>query len=759
MLNHYRLSRLNGQIRISEDSYDPAFEAKTESLFAQANGCLGVRAGFGLPSLYGKRETFCAGLFHRAYPEEVTELVNCPDLTAYRLKTARGELSPDGAYLQDFRRTFCPETGELEIRMGFLLPDGRILSVEERRFASFAEPDLFAQEIRIHAEKGFVEKAELILQANGQASNEGVSHFSAVTSRVFDRQMICLEGKLTEQTLRILCLNHVNEGSTEEPVFTLRRRGIEEGFGFSLEEGETLCVSRIVSFQTVRTEGAENQRDRLHAAAETGFSGLLDAHRTALGALWRRSGLKITGATEEEEAVIALSRYHLLAMMPWDRSDCSIASKGLTGEGYKGHVFWDTELFVQPFFTWFFPEQSRHMLEFRLRGLEGAREKAREYGYRGAMYPWEAASDGKEETPLFAALNIYTGKANPVWSGRKEHHVGADIVFALQQYLSWSGDRSFLREGGYEMLFSIADFWVSRAERDSSGRRCIRDIIGPDEYTEHIDNNTYTNYMASFCVQLACREAAAAQKEMPELCGKLGLKEKLQEWEVFLRELYLPEPDAEGIIPQDDTFLQKECISDLEQYRNAPVRQTILRDYSREEINELQVLKQADTVMLLNLFPGLFPPEVVKKNVLFYEERTIHDSSLSYCAHAQAMAAIGEKEMAWKYFRKSLEIDWNDNPMESVDGIHAASMGGIWNCMVQGFAGIRVADGMLVLDPQLPDRWEAMEMPLMIRGCPLKVRIDKKEVRITSEDGRAAGIAVSVRGRTEKLEKELRMPL
>ena len=435
MLNHYHVIRRDGRLWIREESYDPAFEAKTESLFAQVNGRIGIRACFGLPSLYGKRETFYAGLFGRAFPEDVTELANCPDLTAFRLKISGKDLSPDSPYLEAFQREFSPETGELFICQDFRLPDGGLLRVKEHRFVSYAETELFLQEITLEMKEGSAAGAELVFAANGQVNNEGVSLFRKVECRVYERTVLGLEAQLPDRLLSAMCLNRVEEGSTNPPVFTLRRRRVEESRRFDLAEGKTLRLVRFCSYRTAASVGAEQeaQRKELLSSAEKGFGGLLAEHLSAMDELCRKSSLKITGADPEIETVLSLSRYHLLGTLPWNREDCGIASKGLTGEGYKGHVFWDTDLFIQPFFTWFFPEQSRHMLGFRVRGLSGAREKAEDYGYRGAMYPWEAAADGCEETPPFAALDIHTGKAMPVWSGRKEHHVGADIAYALDR--------------------------------------------------------------------------------------------------------------------------------------------------------------------------------------------------------------------------------------------------------------------------------------------------------------------------------------
>ena len=762
MVDHYIIFEQDNHVWIGESSYDPAFEAKTESLFALCNGNIGIRSVSMLPSLYGKRGLYASGLFHRAHPSEVTELVNCPDPVECRVTADGIKLSPDSPWLESCRREFCPDTAELRICMVFRLPEKKRLEVRETRLVSFADARLILQKISLKSLAGNFDRLELTGLLNGQSMNEGVSHFSEVICRVYDREVMHLEARLEEEAvslMQICCGNREEDGP---PLYALFRRGISEQTALSLKEGEERDFLRCSSLM-VRNRREDNiyeQREELKAAARKGFDCLREKHLHYLSLRQRRCEFRIEGATREEGAILSFARYHLLGMMPWNRTDCSIASKGLTGEGYRGHVFWDTEIFMLPFFSLHFPEQSRNLLIYRYHGLAGAREKAEQFRYQGAMYPWESAADGREETPRYAALNIHTGKANPVWSGLKEHHVGADIVYAIRQYVDETGDRSFLKDYGYEMVFEIAAFWVSRAVWDPDrNQRVILDIIGPDEYTEHIDNNAYTNYMAAFCVKLALEYLKDAEKEAPEICRRLKTEQQKTEWEQFLREIYLPVPNEDGIIPQDDTFLDKEELPDIRKYREAPVRQTVLRDYSRKQIEEMQVLKQADTVMLLNMFPTLFSPEVVRKNVRYYEARTIHDSSLSYCAHALACAAIGEKKLAWKYFQNSLHIDLNDRAPDSVDGIHGAAMGGIWNCVEQGFAGISFFGGVLSVNPHLPDHWKSVEITLQVQGKPVLVKVTHTEVEVTTPTTEGDELAVAVGGTQAVLKDHLNLPL
>ncbi|HSP47686.1 MAG TPA: beta-phosphoglucomutase, partial [Clostridiaceae bacterium] len=419
---------------------------------------------------------------------------------------------------------------------------------------------------------------------------------------------------------------------------------------------------------------------------------------------------------------------------------------------------------ILPFFLHSFPDVARDLLTFRYHGLEGARRKARTYGYDGAMFPWEVTDDGEEETPLYAALNIHTGNAAKVWSGVQEHHVTADIAYAVWDYYLLTADESFMMNHGYRILVETALFWVSRAVyREELGRYEILGVIGPDEYTEHVDNNAYTNHMAHFCVRTALAGLERLREKDPsgyqELTQELELEKGKAGMSDFVEKLYLPEPNEDGIIPQDDTFLTKTRLENISKYRESQLRQAILKDFSRDEVVEMQVLKQADVVMLLNLFPDLFPPYVVRKNVEFYEERTIHDSSLSYSAHAQAMAAIGDREAALSFFHKAMETDLSNNPLDSRDGIHSAALGGIWNSVVFGFAGFTHDEEGIRLSPQLPDHWNSITFRSWVRGCQLQIRVAKDAVSIDCVTACPEGVKVRIQDRTYRLEGNLHVEL
>ena len=758
---HYHYKEENQKILITEHAYEPEFEAKSGALFCQSNGYLGVRGAAALPTLYGSRGTSVAGYYHRAFPGQPKELVSGPDIAGLRIRFRRRELSPDSPSLKGFERSFCPQDAQLTSSMVFEPGEKVRLLVEERRFASFADPHLFCQYIRIVCREGSGVPLFVSAVLDAGVTNGGVCHFSEVSGSVKDRRVMQLRavpgtgaGEDPEQaqglpawmvTSRTFWSCPERQADQAQSVFALKGRSLRETREYCLEAGDEL---ELVRFTRVETDGLTEPVCEDTGGGETGLMSeekageslsplrrYLEAfgqHEECLRRLRMQGEIRIAGASTEERTVLSLAQYHLLAMVPWGRSDCSVAAKALTGEGYKGHVFWDNELFIQPYLVLFYPEQAKAALRYRCDQLDDAVRKAAAFGYDGALFPWESAADGEEQTPPTAAINIHTGKANPVWSALKEHHISADVGYAVLQYFDFTGDAEFLMKYGLEILLEVSLFWASRAVWSGQNKRYeILDVIGPDEYTEHIDNNAYTNYMAHYVMNrtLQLLEESEAWGEAERILQKRHEDPHAALLKIrSVRDgLYLPGPESNGIIPQDDTFLSKKPLENIEYYREAPVRQVVLQDYSRDQVVDMQVLKQADLVMLFSLFPDLFDRETVRKNLAFYADRTVHDSSLSYCMHACAFAQTGDMDSAEAFFRRSLSIDLNENPFESADGIHAAAMGGMLISILFGFAGLHVRGQRLCASPHLPERWKRVECTPRFRGEAVPLTIVNEE--------------------------------
>ena len=392
-------------------------------------------------------------------------------------------------------------------------------------------------------------------------------------------------------------------------------------------------------------------------------------------------------------------------------------------------------MFILPYFTFTRPETARTLLEYRYRNLYGAHLKAKEQGYEGAMYPWECAwVDDGEVTPLYMGADVVTGKITKCWTGIIEHHISADISYAVEQYYLVTGDQDYMNQCGYEIILDTALFWASRVEYNQEKDRYeILDVIGPDEYKEHVDNNAYTNYMAAYNMKQALKIMEELPKENPEvykrLDEKLSFSKMKEKIENCIHKLYLPVPNEDGIIPQSDQFLSLKKL-DLTKYKESKEVLTIYKDFNTEQLNQYMVSKQADTVMLLFLLDTLFDEEIKKKNFIFYEDKTLHDSSLSKSTHAILANDFGLQDMAYDLYERALKIDLGPQMKSSDEGIHSASTGGIWESTVMGFGGVRMEGEHLRIVPKLPQKWNKLVFPLRFKGEPLKVEVEKDVVLV-----------------------------
>jgi trehalose/maltose hydrolase-like predicted phosphorylase len=441
---------------------------------------------------------------------------------------------------------------------------------------------------------------------------------------------------------------------------------------------------------------------------------------------------------------VRFALYHLQIMVRREDNRVGIGAKALSGEGYKGHSFWDTETFIFPYFQMAEPETARTLLEFRYKGLYGARKKAIENGYKGAMYPWEAAwvSDG-EVTPYVIGVNVHTGEPMICLTGVIEQHITSDIIFALWQYYAATDDQDFMDRYGYEMTIETARFWNSRLEWiEENNRYEIRDVIGPDEYKEHVDNNAYTNYMAHENMRLAAQVIACIRDEKKDIYGKMqklmqeegtSLEQLEEELKDKMKKLYLPQPDEKtGIIPQFDGYFDLKEI-DLSVYKNASVVGTVFHDYSGEDVQGMQAGKQADIVELLYQMEDITTPDNKAKNYVYYEARTLHDSSLSKAIHSITACDLGMEKEAYDMFMSAALTDLGQEMKSSDAGIHSANMGGVWQDVVMGFGGIRIRDGHLRIAPNCPKQWEKFTYPLYWKGNELHITVCKDGVEVINE--------------------------
>ena len=744
---------------IKECFFDRKNIKKFEAIFTQGNGYLGIRNALEEHYVGEIRDTFITGTFNKASKEEVTELPNIADASAVKIIVDGEEFSLTEGKICFYERSLNLTTGESVRSIKWESPKGIKLDIVFRRFVSLDNEHIFVQKVGLLCDKN----ANIIIESgiDGSVTNSGAMHFEDIQRRVYEGRYMEYIAKTTQSNVKIIqgAVCSLNKEASAIPV--MGRRTLANRYSIKIKANEKL------EFEKKSIFFSERDREYAHLKGKNRFDEIKresaklirELEEQSYNELFKRSESKWQDYFEKSKIDIGtddiyvktsinFALYHLRIMVKTDDNRVGIGAKALSGEGYKGHSFWDTELFILPYFTYTHPEIARTLLEYRYHNLYGARLKAKEHGYEGAMYPWECAwVDDGEVTPLYMGADIVTGEITKVWTGLIEHHITADIVYAIDHYCKVTNDIDYMGKYGYEIIFEAALFWASRLEYIADKDRYeIRDVIGPDEYKEHVDNNAYTNYMAAYTMRLATKKFEYLKNNnktlFDALDSKLDLKYTKECIEKRLPKLYLPLPNEDDIIPQSDTFLGLKKL-DISKYKNSDEVLGIYNDYNTKQLNEYMVSKQSDTVMLLYLFRDLFDHETRKKNFVFYEDKTLHDSSLSKSTHAILANEFDFEEMSYKLFKGAISVDLGANMKSSDEGIHSASIGGIWAAFVFGFGGTNIDDKGLNINPCLPVNWDFLEFPLVYQGTRLRVRVEKdNQVSVRRLDGKSVEIYI-----------------
>lgn len=448
--------------------------------------------------------------------------------------------------------------------------------------------------------------------------------------------------------------------------------------------------------------------------------------------LWKVADVKIEG-DEKAQFALRYSIYHLLILAP--KGSYSIAARGLSGQTYKGAVFWDTEIFMLPFFLTNFPQTAKNLVRYRIDTLREAKKKAAQYGYQGAFYAWES-QDGYDACSDFNVVDVFTHRPVRTYFKDKQIHISADVAYAVCEYYRRTEDDGLMLDGGLETLLECAAFYYSYSYYNPmKGRYELLDVIGPDEYHERVNNNAYTNYMAHYAAEQAVAFSRELGKKYPLAVKKIldgfdgDWLEKLQDW---ADRLYLPQPDRDGIIEQFDGYFKLED-TDVATVRSRLVNPNEYWGGSGGVATATRVIKQADVIMLFNLLPDLFDTQIQKANYDFYLKYTEHGSSLSHCAYALTACRTGENGGSWDEFLHSAEIDLKGGGKQwageiYIGGTHPAASGGAWMTAIYGFAGLRYGNGKAMLSPVLPQNIQSIEFTAVENGRPYKITVKGKEM-------------------------------
>ena len=521
----------------------------------------------------------------------------------------------------------------------------------------------------------------------------------------------------------LVAVDDVAERGRVEEADWMRVEGDADGLVVAatqdvVRDDDVLALDRVASFRPHRgrpLEPATVVRE-LHDATGAGFDALLAAHRATWGERWNAADVRIDGDPELQHAV-RFALFHLMASVG-THDEAAVGARGLAGPGYRGHVFWDADVFVLPFLAATHPPAARAMLDYRVRRLGRALTAARTAGRQGARFPWESARTGEDVTPAVARSR--SGESGPVQTGPLEEHIVADVAWAAACYVDWTGDRAFAEGAGLRLLVETARYWASRIERDGDGTAHLRGVIGPDEYHEPVDDNAFTNVMARWNL----RRAVADRRRDGRSRRARGVAR--------LADALVDGYDATGgLYEQFAGFHALEPLMIAEVAPQRPVAADLL--LGRERCAGAQVVKQADVLMLHYLLPDEVAPGSLAANLEHYEPRTAHGSSLSPGVHAALLMRLRRWEEALALLRTAARIDLDDIGQTTAGGLHVAAMGSVWRTLVWGFAGLRPAGAALALDPRLPPDWAGIELRVTYRGIRARIAVDGDGVSVACE--------------------------
>jgi trehalose/maltose hydrolase-like predicted phosphorylase len=731
---------------LGHDGYDVLTESAFESSFAFGNGFLGMRAARSIsrgPTWVGWLgysrwaswpRCYVAGLFDVPNIEPpVPALVPVADWSRVRILL-------DGEPLLAREGEVRVATRELDMRRGLLLsawthrtPSGITVEGRELRLLSLANRAAGLQLLWLSLDRDGV---DVRIEASFAMAGLG------------------MEPVRLEQDLGAWRLEGSGKGVAMTGAATLRLDGdlVAPDRPFSLRwdwrwrsvAGQVAELDRLVAVARADTpadDAASTANAALERSRALGWHAVVRAHESAWDVRWAASDVVIEGDDESQRAV-RFAAYHLTSAANPDDDRVSIGARGLTGDAYLGHVFWDTEIYLLPFYTAIWPEAARALLMYRFHTLPSARAKAAQFGFKGALYAWESADNGVETTP--ERVVTPNGTFVDILTGRMEQHISADVAYAVWQYWRSTGDDDFFLHAGAEILLDTARFWASRAVAEADGQRHIRHVIGPDEYHEDVDDNVFTNVMARWNIVRALEAMDLLHARWPDhavsLREKLALAvDELADWRDAIARIAISFDPATGLYEEFTGFHALEPL-DLTAYadRTVPIDVVI----GRERTQRSQVVKQADVVALIALLPEAFPGPTAEANFRHYEPRCAHGSSLSAGMHALVAARLGDAAMALRYLRETAATNLDLDP-NGAGGVRIAGLGALWQAVVLGFGGLDLMRDTLGIDPRVPPQWRSLSFRVCWRGRSVAIRATGSTVQATLVQGEAMKMRIA----------------
>jgi alpha,alpha-trehalose phosphorylase len=763
-----------------EKRFHPEFLAQAETVLALGNGYLGMR---GCPEEGGpnaENGTFINGFYETrpiVYGEEAygfaktgQTIVNVTDSKIIKLFVDDEPFWLPTANFLRYDRRLNMKSGTLDREILWETPAGKQVLITSRRLVSFVHRHVAAisyQVTLLNAAAPVVISSEMVAsepsaRANGEDPRQARIFAGRVlhhrTSYAKDRRVVLCHATEKSRMTLTCATDHALETTCPHAYKTVHTEDFGQvAFTIEAQAGCPIHLTKYMVYHTSPTASSEELCGRaewtLDRVMNQGFPPLLAAQEQYMDDFWRRSDVQVRDiradrvkrSTVEVQQAIRFNLFHIL-QASGRAEDAGVPAKGLTGQAYEGHYFWDTETYLLPFLIYTSPRTAKNLLTFRYKMLAQARARARQLGHRGAMFPWRTIN-GEEASAYYAA-------------GTAQYHINADIMYALRKYVQATGDELFLWDCGAEMLVETARLWLDLGfySDQKGGKFCINAVTGPDEYNTVVNNNAYTNVMARENLRYAAQTVESLRATKPDVYSALVHKTALEPseveaWTRAAERMYVPYDEQLGIIPQDDNFLDREPWD----FRNTPSEHyPLLLFYHPLNIYRKQVIKQADVVLAMFLLGDTFSPEAKKRNFEFYDPLTTGDSSLSSCIEAIIAAQIGDLEKAIRYGMAALLMDLADVGGNVKDGCHIASMGGTWMMLTYGFGGMRDDDGTLSFRPRrAPEDNAILRFPLTYRGQMLEVEIGLETVTYALREGEC----LVIRHETEEIQLTREQPL
>ncbi len=748
----------------TDSKYNESYQLN-ETLFSVANGYLGVRGSFEegrkkeIPTVRGtyingfyEREEIVYGEKLHGFPDNSESILNVIDTQSITLNINDEPFSLDEGDVMSFERSLNFKTGIAKRSIKWKSPKGNEVFIEFKRLAFFNQREIFLINIEVEA-LNFEGDIEIISSIDGDVSNivveddprVGSANAKALTvdEVVINKNNSYIKAKTNNSNLTVVAgISHKYDKNQLSETIIEEQKQVAHHFKGELKKGTKLSLLKYAVYTDTNRHNKElsKNKDILNKAIVLDFDSYVSMQKTYLDEFWQYSDVQITGDKKMQQA-IRFNMFHLLQSVGKDKWS-NISAKGLSGEGYEGHYFWDTEIYIFPFFLFTNPDLAKNLLSYRYTILDAARIRAKQMGHNiGALYPWRTIA-GEECSPFFPA-------------GTAQYHINVDIAYSIMEYYQVTEDTDFMATKGLEMLVEIARLMYHIGHFRHDGKFCIDAVTGPDEYTCVVNNNYYTNLLTKHLFNKIGKtwdEIKETQKEkLKALKNRLEFNEK--ELDEFLKAgdaMFLPFDEERNLHPQDDSFFDKK----IWDFENTPKENyPLLLNYHPLTLYRHQVCKQADTLLGHFLLENETSIEAITNDYHYYKKITTHDSSLSTCIFSIMANRIGEHQEAYDFFMNTSRLDIDNLHHNTENGIHTACMGGSWLSIVFGFAGMRIIDGQLNFRPHLPKKWKELRFSLKFKNRTLICFIKNNQISVNLLKGKP--LIVNVNGVPEKVFKKL----